>query len=164
MGRKKVFVAQSVISAPAEEVFRWHAEPGALERLTPPWEPMEVLQPAPGIRNGDRGVLRVRVGPLRVRWEFEHRECVDGRQFRDVQIRGPFRRWDHTHRMMPEGANTCRLEDRVEYELPLGFIGSFLGGWLVDKKLRKLFRYRHNVTAEALTDRATKKGVSPEVA
>ena len=60
MGRKKVFVAQSIINAPAEEVFRWHAEPGALERLTPPWEPLEVLQPAPGIRNGDRGVLRVK--------------------------------------------------------------------------------------------------------
>ena len=164
MSRRKVFVAQSIINAPAEEVFRWHAEPGALERLTPPWEPLEVLQPAPGIRNGDRGVLRVKLGPFRVRWEFEHRDYVEGRQFRDVQIRGPFRRWDHTHRMMPEGANSCRLEDRVEYEMPLGFIGSFLGGWFVDQKLRKLFRYRHNVTAEALKDREAKKGASPEVA
>jgi ligand-binding SRPBCC domain-containing protein len=58
--------------------------------------------------------------------------------------------------MMPEGPNYCRLEDRVEYELPLGFIGSLLGGWFVDKKLRKLFRYRHNVTAEAFI-----KGASP---
>jgi hypothetical protein len=41
--------------------------------------------------------------------------------------------------MMPEGPKSCRLEDRVEYELPLGFIGSLLGGWFVDKKLRKLF-------------------------
>ena len=164
MGRKKVFVAQSIINAPAEEVFRWHAEPGALERLTPPWEPLEVLQPAPGIRNGDRGVLRVKVGPFRVCWEFEHRDYAEGRQFRDVQIRGPFRRWDHTHRMMPEGPGSCRLEDRVEYELPLGFIGSLLGGWFVDnKKLRKLFRYRHNVTTEALAHREI-KGASPEVA
>lgn len=163
MGRKKVFVAQSIINAPAEEVFRWHAEARALERLTPPWEPLEVLQPAPGIRNGDRGMLRVKVGPFRVRWEFEHRDYVEGRQFRDVQIRGPFRRWDHTHRMMPEGPKSCRLEDRVEYELPLGFIGSLLGGWFVDKKLRKLFRYRHNVTAEAMADQNS-SSASPEVA
>ena len=119
MGRK-VFVAQSIINAPAEEVFRWHAEPGALERLTPPWEPLEVLERAPGVRNGDRGVLRVRVGPFRVRWEFEHCDYVEGRQFRDVQIRGPFRRWSHTHRMTPEGPKSCRLEDHIEYELPLG--------------------------------------------
>jgi uncharacterized protein len=149
MGRK-VFVAQSIINAPAEEVFRWHAEPGALERLTPPWGPLEVLERAPGLRNGDRGVLRVRVGPFRVRWEFEHCDYVEGRQFRDVQIRGPFRRWSHTHRMTPEGPKSCRLEDRIEYELPLGFVGNLLGSWFVHEKLQKLFRYRHNVTAEAM--------------
>jgi ligand-binding SRPBCC domain-containing protein len=65
--------------------------------------------------------------------------------------------------MMPEGPKSCRLEDRVEYELPLGFIGSLLGGWFVDKKLRKLFRYRHNVAAEALANREI-NGASPEVA
>ena len=64
----------------------------------------------------------------------------------------------------PEGANSCRLEDRVEYELPLGFIGSLFGGWFVDKKLRKLFLYRDNVAAEAFAGRDSKKGVSPEVA
>jgi ligand-binding SRPBCC domain-containing protein len=47
--------------------------------------------------------------------------------------------------------------------LPLGFIGGLLGGWFVDKKLRKLFRYRHNVTAEAFAKRDI-KAVSPEVA
>jgi hypothetical protein len=33
----------------------------------------------------------------------------------------------------------------------------------VDKKLRKLFRYRHNVTAEAFANRGI-KSASPEVA
>ena len=149
MGRK-VFVAQSIINAPAEEVFRWHTEP------------LEVVERAPGIRNGDRGVFRVRMGPFRVRWEFEHCDYVEGRQFRDVQIRGPFRRWDHTHRMMPEGPGSCRLEDRVEYELPLGFLGSLAGSWFVHRKLQKLFRYRHNITAEAMAQRH-EKSASPEV-
>jgi len=165
MGRRKVFVAQSLINAPAQEVFRWHAHPGALERLTPPWEPMEVVERAPGIHNGDRGTLKVRMGPFWVRWEFEHRDYEEGRQFRDVQIRGPFRRWSHTHRMIPEGPKACRLEDRIEYELPFGFLGDLLGSWFVDKKLQKLFRYRHNVTAEALAESsAGAKAKSPEVA
>ena len=38
------FVHRTRIAAPAEEVFRWHARPGALERLTPPWEPVEVIE------------------------------------------------------------------------------------------------------------------------
>ncbi|MGA8145796.1 MAG: SRPBCC family protein [Candidatus Acidiferrales bacterium] len=150
MGRTRVFAAQTIINAPADEVFRWHAEPGALERLTPPWEPLEVVQRAPGVRNGDRGVLRVCVGPFRVRWEFEHRDYVEGRQFRDVQISGPFRRWNHLHCMTPEGPSSCCLEDRIEYELPFGIVGNLLGGWLVRMKLNKLFQYRHRVTAEAM--------------
>src|SRR6202050_1609286 len=93
------FVAQSRIDAPAEVVFRWHAEPDALERLTPPWEPVEIVQRSPGIHDGDRGILRVHLGPLRIRWVFEHRDYIEGRQFRDVQIEGPFRRWEPTHRM-----------------------------------------------------------------
>ena len=64
------FVARSQIQATAEDVFRWHAEPGALEKLTPPWESVEVEQRAPGIHNGDRGALRVRFGPFRLRWVF----------------------------------------------------------------------------------------------
>jgi ligand-binding SRPBCC domain-containing protein len=150
MPRVHTFIAQSKINAPAEEVFRWHAQPGALERLTPPWEPVEVSRPAPGIRNGDRGALRVRVGPFRVSWEFEHLDYIEGRQFRDVQISGPFRRWDHTHRMSPEGPDACCLEDRVEYELPLGIVGDLVGYPFVRKKLEKLFRYRHRVTTEAM--------------
>jgi hypothetical protein len=150
MAKKNQFVARAHIQASAEELFRWHAEPGALERLTPPWEPVEVEQRAPGIRNGDRGALRVRLGPFRIRWVSEHCDYIEGRQFRDVQLSGPFRRWEHTHLFTPEGPGACILEDRVDYELPLGALGNFLAGWFVRRKLKRLFAYRHRVTAEAL--------------
>jgi len=143
------FVARSQIQATAEDVFRWHAEPGALEKLTPPWESVEVEQRAPGIHNGDRGALRVRFGPFRLRWVFEHRDYIEGRQFRDVQLSGPFRRWEHTHLFTPEGPGVCILEDRIDYEFPLGALGIFLAAWFVHPKLKKLFAYRHRVTAEA---------------
>jgi ligand-binding SRPBCC domain-containing protein len=150
------FTAVCHIPASAEEVFRWHAEPEALRRLTPPWEPLDVLQPAPGIRTGDRGVLRVRLGPFPVRWVFEHCDYDEGRQFRDVQISGPFRRWVHTHRMIPEGPVACRLEDTIHYVLPFGWLGKILGGWFVRRKLARLFRYRHEKTAEAFSSRGNR--------
>jgi uncharacterized protein len=149
----ELFVSTVRIEAPADVVFRWHAEPGALLRLSPPWEPVELIEPAPGIRDGDRGVLRVRVGPLRLRWEFEHRNYVEGRQFQDVQTRGPFKRWIHTHTFTPDGADACRLEDRIEYELPFGFLGRWLGAGMVRRKLERLFEHRHKVTAEAMASR-----------
>jgi ligand-binding SRPBCC domain-containing protein len=156
MARQNVFAYSSRIEAAAEQVFRWHAERGALERLTPPWESMQVIEPAPGIRDGDHGVLRVRFGPFRILWKFEHRDYQEGRRFQDVQTVGPFRRWVHTHSFIPDGASACRLEDRIEYELPFGALGNLVGGWLIRRKLTRTFEYRHRVTAEAMRSRERK--------
>jgi ligand-binding SRPBCC domain-containing protein len=150
MARPNVFVATSRIEASAEKLFRWHAEPGALERLTPPWEKIEIIERARGICDGDHGSMWVYIGPFRVRWNFEHREYVEGRHFRDVQTAGPFRRWEHTHSFTPEGAEVCQLEDRIEYELPFGELGNFFGRWIMRRKLARVFEYRHRVTAEAM--------------
>jgi ligand-binding SRPBCC domain-containing protein len=146
----EIFIHRSHFDVPAEELFRWHALPGALERLTPPWEPLKVIQPAPGIRDGHRGILQVSAGPFPMRWTFEHRDYEEGRQFRDVMTSGPFKRWEHTHRFIPDGESACWLEDRVEYELPLGWLGRMLGGWFVRRKLSKLFKYRHEMTARGI--------------
>ncbi len=150
MARPNLFVAASRMEASAETVFRWHAEPGALERLTPPGERIEIIERSPGIRDGDSGAMWVYLGPFHMRWSFEHRDYIEGRQFRDVQTSGPFRRWKHTHLITPEGPEACRLEDRIEYELPFGALGNFFGGWLVRRKLARVFEYRHRVTAEAM--------------
>jgi ligand-binding SRPBCC domain-containing protein len=155
MGQTQLFVASSRIAAPAERVFAFHESPGALEKLTPPWEPVEFVQRPPNLKDGARAVLRVGPGPFKVRWELEHRGYVAGREFHDVQISGPFRSWHHTHRMTPtpDGAsdtNASILEDRIEYELPLGALGNFFGGWFVRRKLRRLFEFRHRVTRQAV--------------
>jgi ligand-binding SRPBCC domain-containing protein len=99
------FVQRCRIAAPAEVVFGWHASPGALERLTPPWERVTVAERTGGIEDGSRVVLRVGVGPLRVGWTAIHRGNVEGRQFRDEQVEGPFARWIHTHSFQPDGSN-----------------------------------------------------------
>jgi uncharacterized protein (TIGR01777 family) len=131
-------VARSELPFPVEDVFAWHARPGALERLTPPWEPTEVLAREGTIRDGDRALLRLRAG----RWEAVHRDFVDGRQFVDEQVRGPFRRWVHTHRFAPAPSG-CTVEDDVEYALPLGALGQAAAGRAVERRLARLFQYRH---------------------
>lgn len=146
--KTQTFVHRSRIPASACEVYRWHTEPGALQRLVPPWERAEVVEEG-ALENGALVILRVGVGPVRLRWISRISNVIPGRQFRDVQIRGPFALWEHTHRMVPDGESACWLEDWVLYTLPFGFPGRLFGDWLVRRKLNRLFEYRHRRALEA---------------
>ena len=150
MVKTRRFSIRSRVTAPAKAVFTWHGRPGALERLTPPWEKVEVVERPDGIRKGSRTILRIRVGPFRRRWVGVFHDVEPGRRFRDEQVKGPFSRWLHTHSFEPEGESACCLEDRIEYVLPLGPVGNLLGNGYTQRKLRRLFAYRHAVTAADL--------------
>jgi len=146
-----VFLRRTEIPVPPADLFAWHERPGAFERLTPPWQPV-ALECSEGIRDGDRAVLRLGPGPLALRWVAEHRDYVPGRQFRDVQVSGPFARWEHTHTFRPHDADRRRsvLEDRVDYALPLAPVAEPLAGAFARRQLVRLFGYRHRVTREDL--------------
>jgi uncharacterized protein len=149
-----LFVKRSRLGVSADEAFRWHERPGALERLTPPWSPVRVEERRGGLEVGARVVLRIPAGPTSVRWVAEHVEYRRGRLFRDVQVSGPFARWDHTHSFEPLAGDACDLEDRVHYALPFGRLGAALGGSSVERMLRSMFAYRHRVTAGDLETHA----------
>lgn len=145
------FVKRSPIAAPAQALYDWHMRPGAFERLVPPWQKVRLLdQTGPAHEEGTRLFLSVPVGPFRRLWVAEHRDVVEGRQFKDVQIRGPFARWEHTHRFLDRDGGGSYLEDEIELELPLGTIAETLGGFLVRRQLERVFDYRHRVTASEL--------------
>lgn len=139
------FVRHTRIGASAERVFRWHQRPGALERLTPPWVTMRVVERTGGIEDGVRVSLVLSFGPLQIPWTLEHRDFVKNQQFRDVQVSGPFTSWSHVHRVEPDGDAGCYIEDEVEYELPGGRFGDLLGGSLMRLELERLFVYRHRI-------------------
>ncbi len=144
----KSFVRRTHIEAPAADVFHWHAQPGAIERLTPAWEPVKVLERTGGIEDGSRAVLGLRIGPVQLRWEAEHCDYEEGVQFRDIQRSGPFAHWAHTHRVEPDGPQSCYLEDRIEYALPFAPLSHVVAGGFVRRKLNRLFNYRHHITAQ----------------
>ncbi len=159
MGKSQVFEARSQMPVDAGEVFAWHARPGAFQRLTPPWEPLEVVElQGDGIHEGTRVVLRMRVGPVTLRWVARHTRYIPGSLFQDVQESGPFARWIHTHRMWDEPAGSAVLEDEVEYALPVGALGRGVGGGYARRRLERVFAYRHAVTREDLRRHAAFAG------
>lgn len=140
-----VFEFKSEIAAPVRDVFAFHERPDALERLLPPWQDVQLLERTGGLEPGARAVLLLRLGPLRLRWVALHTEYERDRLFVDTQLSGPFRAWTHRHEFHAQGPATL-LIDRVEFSLHGGPPADLLGGWLAKQQLRKMFRYRHQVT------------------
>lgn len=145
-----LFTRRSPMPVSADELYAWHARPGAFERLNPPWEPARVVA-----RDGPFETLRATVrvpalGPLGLTWVARHFDAEPGRQFRDRQEKGPFAEWVHIHRMIPDRPAASVLEDEIAYRLPLGAVGQLAGGRTVRKRLEAVFAYRHRVTASDL--------------
>ncbi|SIN80408.1 Ligand-binding SRPBCC domain-containing protein [Singulisphaera sp. GP187] len=109
------FVKESHIAASPSTVFAFHESRGALERLSPPWEHLERLEGGNSLRPGSRVVLRVRLGPIPIRWIAEHTEYEPGRLFADRQVSGPFASWYHRHLFLDDEAGGTILRDEVEY-------------------------------------------------
>lgn len=154
----ETFRVERRIGVSAEELYGWHARPRAFERLTPPWEPVEVLEKSGGFEDGE---VRLRVaiaGPVRMSWKAIHHGAIPGRQFQDRQEGGPFASWNHTHRFEPDGEQACRLVDDIAYRLPLGPLGKLGGGAFVRRKLSRMFAWRHALTAADLEQDARATG------
>jgi ligand-binding SRPBCC domain-containing protein len=140
-----VFEHESTIAAPAQAVFAFHERPDALQLLIPPGQPIKIIEHTGGIRDGARVVLQMGFWPFAICWVARHKGYVPGRQFQDVQEKGPFRFWEHTHIVIPVTEHSCILRDHIEYELPFGKLGQS-GNAFVRKRLVDTFLYRHRMT------------------
>jgi uncharacterized protein (TIGR01777 family) len=145
-----VFEKRSVVPASAAQLFRYHAAPRAFQRLTPPWEHADVVEPLRRLADGERATFTVSVGPVPVRWVARHENVVDSGPpgtilgFDDVMEQGPASSWRHQHRFEPVTDTACTLVDRITWTTPPG------GGFVVGPKLERMFAYRHAITIDDL--------------
>src|SRR2546427_538064 len=84
---------------------------------------------------------RVRWLGLPVSWRTMIREYDPPARFVDVQVRGPYDRWEHRHLFLEERAGTW-VEDRVTYRLPLGPLGRLVHALIVERQLAAIWAYR----------------------
>ena len=135
------FEHETRIDAPRNVVWEWHTRRGAFARLSPPWENMESISEPIDLSPGGRRIIKMQVGPIKMKWIAEHTDLIEGELFSDRMVRGPFKRWWHTHRLSEEDGFTI-IHDEVSYDLPFGFIGRLFGGRYVRKMITNLFTSR----------------------
>jgi ligand-binding SRPBCC domain-containing protein len=150
------------LSHPAHRVFEFFANPGNLPLLMPMWQKVRIekasILPPPRHSDSPSGSEVAGVGsqftirfrpfpfsPLPIRWQAEITEFSWYQHFCDEQIHGPFTYWKHGHYFRPvhwNGFEATVVADDVEYELPLGVVGSVIHRLFVRRQLERTFKFR----------------------
>ncbi len=133
-----VFEYSSAVAAPVDEVFAWHGLPGAITRLSPPWQPVRVGAEAGSLRDGTAELV-LPGGP---KWLAAHQAAGyrPPHQFVDrlaTPVLSAVLPWRHTHRFEADGPGRTVVTDRVETPVPAAL-------------LRSMFAYRHRQLAADL--------------
>src|SRR4029453_314929 len=94
------------------------------------------------LSEGTRIEYRLHLFGIPFSWQSEIQRWNPPEMFVDVQRRGPYQHWVHTHRFREdEGVTT--IEDEVQYALPFAPLGELVYS-LVRLQLHRIFRYRQH--------------------
>ncbi|MEA2228384.1 MAG: hypothetical protein QOF04_2014 [Solirubrobacteraceae bacterium] len=166
--RVHVLHREQRLAAAPEAVFPFFADARNLEAITPPLLGFRLLTPAP-VTMGVGTFLQyaLRVHGLPVRWDTLIQAWEPPHRFVDVQVRGPYRLWHHTHELAAvEGGAATLMRDTVRYAIGFGALGEVARRTVVRRDLEAIFAYRaERVPAllDAALRRAGGEGVEDEV-
>jgi ligand-binding SRPBCC domain-containing protein len=131
-----------LVRRPLAEVFAFFSDAANLEAITPDFLRFRILSPLPiAMRPGARIDYQLSLFGVPFRWRSRIEDWEPGRRFVDVQERGPYLRWHHTHEFdaVPDGT---RVRDTVRYALPLGPLGALAHGLFVRRQVEGIFDHR----------------------
>src|SRR4051812_22564537 len=142
--RVHVLRREQRLPGPPEAVFPFFADARHLEAITPPLLQFRLLTPEPvsmGVGTFLQYALRVHGVP--VRWDTLIQEWDPPRRFVDVQVRGPYWVWHHTHelRAVDDGRGTL-MRDTVRYAVGFGLVGEVARRTVVRRDLEAIFAFR----------------------
>jgi ligand-binding SRPBCC domain-containing protein len=147
--REHLLVREITIPRPLTEVFDFFSDASNLGRITPSELHFEIVDQSPGgMSKGTLLDYRLKLFGLPFRWRTLISAWDPPNGFTDVQLKGPYRRWEHTHTFAAVGGGT-RVQDRVVYALPLYPLDQFALP-LVRWQLGRIFDYRERRLRELL--------------
>jgi len=143
------------LARPPDEVFAFFADARNLEAITPPMLRFRVLTPDPiEMRAGTFLRYRLRLHGVPIGWDTEIAEWEPPRRFVDVQRRGPYALWHHTHTFAPDGDGRTVMRDVVRYAIGFGPLGGLAHAVVVRRDLARIFDFRAQAVASLLAGTA----------
>jgi ligand-binding SRPBCC domain-containing protein len=144
-----VLERSQVVPVAVEEAFAFFADAWNLETITPRWLRFRILAAPRKLDRGSLLVYRLRLFGVPIRWRTEIVEWRPPFGFTDVQLTGPYRRWEHTHRLRRVDGGT-EIYDHVVYRLPYEPLAGVLVRVTVRPLLTAIFDYRARQTEASL--------------
>jgi ligand-binding SRPBCC domain-containing protein len=145
----KVLQREQVLES--TDVFPFFADANNLEAITPPWLQFRVVTPRPiEMRVGTLIEYRLKLHGIPVSWLTQIAVWEPGERFVDVQLRGPYALWHHTHEFASDGTGGTLMRDVVRHALPLGPLGEVARRAFVARDLERIFDFRRDEVARRL--------------
>ena len=136
------------VPRPLPDVFEFFSRADNLQRITPPWMMFRILTPGPiEMKEGAIIAYALRVRGIPLRWLTQIERWDPPFEFIDVQTKGPYKLWRHTHRFSAVEGGTL-IVDTVEYALPFGVLGRLTHRIQVAQDLSRIFDYREHRVRE----------------
>lgn len=142
MGHYQIRAAQNLACSPSE-AWEFLSNPANLQRITPPKMKFTILDGAADKMFAGQ-IIHYHVSPFtgfKTHWVTEITHVKEGEYFVDEQRFGPYAFWHHQHRIEAISGGT-RMEDIVNYKLPLGPLGDLAHGLFVKGQLKQIFAFR----------------------
>lgn len=136
------------LARPRNEVFAFFGAAENLQRITPPMLGFEIRTALP-IEMGVGTLIdyRIKLNGLPMRWRTEITRWEPDDAFEDTQLRGPYRKWVHTHEFADmDGGTLCT--DQVDYAPPLRPIAGLINKIAVQGKVQQIFEFRQRKMRE----------------
>lgn len=125
-----------------EDVFDFFSRPENLQKLTPSQLRFTILTPQPIVMSeGMQLDYKLKVHGLPLHWTSLISVWDPPYSFTDVQLKGPYKKWEHSHRFAKEGSGT-RVEDYIIFRVPGGRLIEKL---IVQKDLASIFGHRQKL-------------------
>jgi ligand-binding SRPBCC domain-containing protein len=134
---------EQVLPLGAEAIFAFFTDAGNLEAITPPLLRFELVTPPPiAMGVGTFIQYRLRLHGVPLRWDTLIQAWEPPHRFVDVQVRGPYRFWHHTHEVEALDAERSLVRDTVRYAIGFGMLGALAHRVVVRRDLLAIFDYR----------------------
>ncbi|MBU3758677.1 MAG: SRPBCC family protein [Candidatus Omnitrophica bacterium] len=136
-----------------DDVFPFFEKPENLSRLTPGSLHFEILTPSPvPMKAGSVIDYVIQISGIPMHWTTLIADYDPPYRFVDVQLKGPYEFWHHTHLFETAPDGGVWMTDEVRYAMPLGWIGEAVHALWVGRQLEHIFDFRAHVVAGFLGD------------